>query len=113
MLSPLFRFFMKSYQHVLVFVFDIEEINKSPHLLPKLTLGYDLYNAFESDHRTRDSYRNCMSIFSEIGPLLELYKIPQVSGLSSGERHCSSPMTFPLITTTVRMEAECMLPTEL
>ena len=68
---------------------------------------------FESDHRTLDSYRNCMSIFNEIGPLLELYKIPQVSGLSSGERHCSSPMPFPLITTMVKMEAECMLPTEL
>ena len=56
MLSPLFRFFMKSYQHVLVFVFDIEEINKSPHLLPKLTLGYDLYNAFESDHKALETF---------------------------------------------------------
>jgi hypothetical protein len=46
---------MKSYQHVLVFVFDTEEINKSPHLLPKLTLGYDLYNAFESDHKTLET----------------------------------------------------------
>nr|CAI9688736.1 unnamed protein product [Rangifer tarandus platyrhynchus] len=74
----LLRAFLEVLHEELPTCSGIEEINKNPHLLPKLTLGYDLYNAFESDHRTLDSYRNCMSIFSEIGPLLELYKIPQI-----------------------------------
>ena len=105
MLSLLFRWFMKSYHYVLAFIFATEEINKNSHLLPNLTLVYDLYSAFESDHRTLESTLfwlsrgnrsvpnyNCQrqgkslaivtgaaSAFSaETEPLLELYKIPQV-----------------------------------
>ncbi|XP_027621546.1 vomeronasal type-2 receptor 116 [Tupaia chinensis] len=96
----------KNYQYVLAFLFAIEEINKSPHLLLNLSLGYDLYNAFTSDKRTLQNVLilltggnqplpnyNCqtqkqpvaiiagnMPTFSaEVGTLLELYKSPQVT----------------------------------
>ncbi|XP_062992988.1 vomeronasal type-2 receptor 26-like [Elgaria multicarinata webbii] len=39
----------KNYQHVLAFVFAIDEINKDPEMLPNTTLGYEIYeNAFNS-----------------------------------------------------------------
>ena len=54
MLSPLFRWFLKNYQYVLAFIFAIEEINKNSHLLPNLTLDYNLYS-FESDHSSLEN----------------------------------------------------------
>ncbi|XP_027632144.1 vomeronasal type-2 receptor 26 [Tupaia chinensis] len=47
--------FWKNYQYVLAFLFAIEEINKSPNLLPNLSLGSDLYNAFPTQQRTLES----------------------------------------------------------
>ncbi|ELW62406.1 Vomeronasal type-2 receptor 26 [Tupaia chinensis] len=106
MLLPLFRFTWKNYQYVLAFYFAIEEINKSPHLLPNITLGYVFYDAFPSDRRTLENALfllsggnhllpnyNCqtykqpvaiiagnMPTFSaQVGTLLELYKSPQVT----------------------------------
>ncbi|ELW54146.1 Zinc finger protein 558 [Tupaia chinensis] len=102
----LLRWFWKSYQYVLAFLFAIEEINKSPHLLPNLSLGSDLYNAFPTQQRTLESAvillsggsqplpnYNCnrkkqpIAVFSgitsafaaELGSLLELYKSPQIT----------------------------------
>ncbi|ELW47252.1 Vomeronasal type-2 receptor 26 [Tupaia chinensis] len=103
--SSSYRWFWKNYQYVLAFLFAIEEINKSPHLLPNLSLGSDLYNAFPTQQRTLESAvillsggsqplpnYNCnrkkqpIAVFSgitsafsaELGSLLELYKSPQL-----------------------------------
>ncbi|XP_006170456.1 vomeronasal type-2 receptor 116 [Tupaia chinensis] len=100
------RYLWKNYQYVLAFLFAVEEISKNPHLLPNLSLGYDLYNAFPSDKRTLQNALfllsggnqtlpnyNCqtqkqpiaiiagnMPTFStQVGTLLELYRSPQVS----------------------------------
>ncbi|ELV09992.1 Vomeronasal type-2 receptor 26 [Tupaia chinensis] len=100
-----YRWYWKNYQYVLAFLFAIEEINKSPHLLPNHSLGYDLYNTFPSDRRSLQGAvfglsggkqslpnYNCQTqkqslailvgttsaLSSEIGTLLELYKIPQL-----------------------------------
>ncbi|XP_037671109.1 vomeronasal type-2 receptor 116-like [Choloepus didactylus] len=92
--------------YVLAFVFAIENINKNPHLLPNMSLGFDLYNALPSDQRTLE---NCLiwlsghgkaipnyfcgsqsksvavvsgttwSISAQMGTLLELYKFPQLT----------------------------------
>ncbi|XP_027624666.1 vomeronasal type-2 receptor 26-like [Tupaia chinensis] len=110
MLSPLFRYRWMNYRYVLAFYFAVEQINKSPHLLPNLSVGYDFNNAFPSDKRTLESALvlltggnqslpnyNCqiqkqpvaiiagnMPTFSaQVGTLLELYKSPQVDPLEA------------------------------
>ncbi|XP_060232034.1 vomeronasal type-2 receptor 116-like [Meriones unguiculatus] len=96
----------KNYQFVLSLVFAIEEINQNPNLLPNTTLGFDLYNVvlYETSilivpsvwltmlRQTLANY-NCglrrmspaaltgtsWKISSQIGKLLKLYKIPQLT----------------------------------
>ncbi|XP_027623920.1 extracellular calcium-sensing receptor-like, partial [Tupaia chinensis] len=94
----------KNYRYVLAFYFAVEQINKSPHLLPNLSLGYNFYNAFPSDKRTLESALfllsgenrylpnyNCWiqkqlviiagntpTFSAQVGTLLELYKSPQL-----------------------------------
>uniref|UniRef100_A0A8D2DZH8 G-protein coupled receptors family 3 profile domain-containing protein n=1 Tax=Sciurus vulgaris TaxID=55149 RepID=A0A8D2DZH8_SCIVU len=104
--SLVFSWLWKNYQYVLAFYFAIQEVNKDSHLLPNLTLGFQVHNAFSSDQFTLWSTLlwlsgkmeplpnyNCQtqtksaaviagttSAFSaEIGTLLELYKTPQVT----------------------------------
>nr|XP_051684487.1 vomeronasal type-2 receptor 26-like [Oryctolagus cuniculus] len=100
-----FRWFQsKNYQYALALVFAIEEINKNPHLLPNMTLGFGLYNVMHSamtvmenpfiwlvgleedipNYTCRKQSKSVAvisqsSIAVQMGTLLELYKIPQVS----------------------------------
>ncbi|XP_060038235.1 vomeronasal type-2 receptor 116-like [Erinaceus europaeus] len=97
---------LNNYHYVLAFLFAIEEINKDPRLLPNFTLGFNLYNAFNKNdkpleniffwfsggNQTVPNY-SCQKqsksaaiiagttpeFSSNISPLLELYKIPQVT----------------------------------
>ncbi|XP_012785426.2 vomeronasal type-2 receptor 26-like [Ochotona princeps] len=46
------KWLWKNYQYVLAFYFAIQEINKDPHLLPNLTLGFQLYNTIASNQFT-------------------------------------------------------------
>ncbi|KAJ6656955.1 hypothetical protein lerEdw1_002956 [Lerista edwardsae] len=39
----------KSYLHVLAMIHAVEEINKNPHLLPNVSLGFHIYNAVFDD----------------------------------------------------------------
>ncbi|XP_075391282.1 vomeronasal type-2 receptor 116-like [Tenrec ecaudatus] len=95
----------RGYSYVLGFLFAIEEINRSPHLLPNMSLGFRLYNAYPSDVSTLKSTLDWLSeggspipnytcqkhtksmavtvaLTSEFsmqtGALLELYRTPQV-----------------------------------
>ncbi|XP_060038233.1 vomeronasal type-2 receptor 116-like [Erinaceus europaeus] len=96
---------LHNYHYILAFLFAIEEINKDPRLLPNFTLGFNLYNAFNKNdkpleniffwfsggNQTVPNY-SCQKqsksaaiiagttpeFSSNISPLLELYKIPQV-----------------------------------
>ncbi|XP_048208158.1 vomeronasal type-2 receptor 116-like [Perognathus longimembris pacificus] len=100
------KWLWKNYQYALAFHFAIEEINKDFHLLPNLSLGYHIYNAHHSDQRSFENallwlsggdeilpnYKCTMhdksvaiiagtsaTFSAEIGPLLELYKTPQIT----------------------------------
>ncbi|XP_028617590.1 vomeronasal type-2 receptor 116-like, partial [Grammomys surdaster] len=96
----------KNYQIALAMVYAIEEINKNPHILPNVSLGYDIYNVLFNEWWTLDipitwlsgmkeyvSNYTCRRemksvavltgvswIISEnIGTLLKLYKYPQLT----------------------------------
>ncbi|XP_058527848.1 vomeronasal type-2 receptor 116-like [Ochotona princeps] len=96
----------KNYQYVLAFYFAIQEINKDPHLLPNLTLGFQWYNAFPGEQFTLWSLLywltgntgnlpnyicqtqgvqlativgTASALSIEFGTLLELYKTPQLT----------------------------------
>ncbi|XP_077887676.1 vomeronasal type-2 receptor 116-like [Ictidomys tridecemlineatus] len=100
------RWLWKNYQYVLAFYFAIEEVNRDLHLLPNLTLGFHVFNAFHSDHRTLETallwlsggteflpnYKcqtqskaiaviagTAAAFSAQIGTLLERYKTPQVT----------------------------------
>ncbi|XP_071068886.1 vomeronasal type-2 receptor 116-like [Dasypus novemcinctus] len=100
------QFETKNYQYVLALTFAIEEINRNPHLLPNITLGFDLYNSLHSEQTTLENpiiwqsgldkdlpnytcrketksiaalTGTTWAVSAQIGTLLELYKIPQLA----------------------------------
>ena len=118
-LIPLCRFQYKNYQYVLSLVFAIEEINRNPHILPNMSLEFDLYNALPSEQRTLESSLIWLSglgkdipnydcrreskslavltgttwaISAQIGTLLELYKFPQVRLRGRGRDETMYPL---------------------
>ncbi|XP_058513651.1 vomeronasal type-2 receptor 116-like [Ochotona princeps] len=98
------RIQFKNFQHLLALVFAVEEINRNPHLLPNITLGFDFYNIMHSNRKTLENPLRWLtgldrgipnytckrggkavavisetSISAQMGTLLELYRIPQLT----------------------------------
>ncbi|XP_074075628.1 vomeronasal type-2 receptor 26-like [Macrotis lagotis] len=118
-----FQWLFKYYYQVLALIFAVEEINKDPNLLPNITLGFHIYNAYHSDERTLESSLlwlsgqrqtipnyNCerqsksivviggatSELTVSMGNLLELYKFPQIS-YGHFDPLISDPLQFPSI----------------
>ncbi|XP_044512612.1 vomeronasal type-2 receptor 26-like [Gracilinanus agilis] len=100
-----YKWLYKNYQQALTVMFAVEEINKNSNLLPNLTLGFHLYNAYHSDASTLESSLRWLSgqgqlipnyscwgqeqpvavlggatsaLSVQMGTLLELYRYPQI-----------------------------------
>ncbi|NP_001093042.1 vomeronasal 2 receptor 621 [Monodelphis domestica] len=61
---------LKHYQHFLTVQFAVDEINKDPHLLPNISLGYQLLNNF---HESRLAVENSLMWLSGKGPTIPNY----------------------------------------
>ncbi|XP_069858129.1 vomeronasal type-2 receptor 116-like [Dipodomys merriami] len=94
---------LKKYQLLLTLVLAVEEINKNPHLLPNMTLGFEIYTVqylstdmledpltwlsgknknipnytCRRDSEAIAALTGISSTFFPIGTLLDLYKLPQ------------------------------------
>ncbi|XP_074058415.1 vomeronasal type-2 receptor 26-like [Macrotis lagotis] len=96
----------KNFQEAMTIKFAVEEINRHPALLPNISLGFEIYNAYHSDARTLESSLQWLTgqsqfipnyscreqdkfvaaiggatsaLSVQMGTLLELYHFPQVS----------------------------------
>ncbi|XP_068952726.1 vomeronasal type-2 receptor 26-like [Petaurus breviceps papuanus] len=101
-----YQWMHKNYQQALALVFAVEEINRDPKLLPNISLGFHIYNTYHSDERTLESSLLWLSgqgqlipnyscreqdkavaviggvtsaLSLQMGTLLDLYKVPQIS----------------------------------
>uniref|UniRef100_UPI00313459A1 vomeronasal 2 receptor 624 precursor n=1 Tax=Monodelphis domestica TaxID=13616 RepID=UPI00313459A1 len=63
-------YMLKHYQHFLTVQFAVDEINKDPHLLPNISLGYQLLNNF---HESRLAVENSLMWLSGKGPTIPNY----------------------------------------
>ncbi|XP_036621179.1 vomeronasal type-2 receptor 26-like [Trichosurus vulpecula] len=68
--APRVQVLRKYYQHILAFQFAVDEINKNPHLLPNITLGYQLLNNF---HQDRLAVESSLTWLSGMGPTIPNY----------------------------------------
>ncbi|XP_068963292.1 vomeronasal type-2 receptor 26-like [Petaurus breviceps papuanus] len=101
-----YQWLHKNYQQALTIRFAVEEINRHPFLLPNISLGFQLYNAYHSDEKTLESSLRWLTggnqlvpnfscreqhksvaviggatsaLSIQMGTLLEVYKIPQLT----------------------------------
>ncbi|XP_044531067.1 vomeronasal type-2 receptor 26-like [Gracilinanus agilis] len=101
-----YQWLHKNFQQAMTMRFAMQEINRDPVLLPNISLGFQVYNAYHSDERTLESSLQWLTGESQLvpnyscrkqeksvaviggatsalsvqmGTLLELYNFPQIS----------------------------------
>ncbi|XP_067318510.1 vomeronasal type-2 receptor 26-like [Anolis sagrei] len=71
----------RSYQQVLALVFAVEKINKDPHFLPNISLGFRIYDNYYNGGQT---YENVISLLSERDKLTPILPPPYGYGYYYG-----------------------------
>ncbi|XP_074058417.1 vomeronasal type-2 receptor 26-like [Macrotis lagotis] len=101
-----YQWLHKNFQQAMALKFAVEEINKDPVLLPNISLGFQIYNAYHSDTRTLESSLQWLTgrtqpvpnyscrrqdksvaviggatsaLSVQMGTLFDLYRFPQLS----------------------------------
>ncbi|XP_077774143.1 vomeronasal type-2 receptor 26-like [Podarcis muralis] len=82
----------KFYQHILVLVFAVDEINKNPRILPNVTLGFHIYDSYTDSRMT---YRATLDLLFNTNYFVPNYQcgiqknvIGVIGGLSSDTTSC-------------------------
>ncbi|XP_007442559.1 vomeronasal type-2 receptor 26-like, partial [Python bivittatus] len=105
---------LKNYQHILTLAFAVKEINKTPQILPNLTVGFRIYDSYFNAQRTYhatmllissferfvpnyscDTQNNIIAVIGgldaetslHVATLLDTYKIPQLIYSPAPERN--------------------------
>uniref|UniRef100_A0A8C6X256 G-protein coupled receptors family 3 profile domain-containing protein n=1 Tax=Naja naja TaxID=35670 RepID=A0A8C6X256_NAJNA len=84
-----------NYQHVLALAFAIQEINKDPHLLPNITLGFHIYEDNLYGSMAQDV---SVSLLSSRGKMFPNYKCDTQDNLLSVLGGLSSKISYQMAT---------------
>ncbi|XP_053216171.1 vomeronasal type-2 receptor 26-like [Podarcis raffonei] len=85
----------KVYQHIMALAFAVKEINKDPHILPNITLGFHLY---DSNNNARNTYFATLLLLSRVEKFLPNYICDVESNLAGVIGGLDSEISFYVAT---------------
>ncbi|XP_043911512.1 vomeronasal type-2 receptor 26-like [Protopterus annectens] len=75
------KFHIRVYRDMLCMVFATGEINQNPHILPNITMGFEIYDSCNSDTRAFHSTLALLSGKTNAVPNFSCRSIPQLTGI--------------------------------